>query len=656
MFTIIISEKGGTDRREAFDRNEINVGRVQGNDLMLAKGNVSKHHARLLFRDGRFIVTDLKSTNGTYVNGRKISQATIVREGDKIYVGDFVLRLETGRAEAQEAVAPGTPARGSARIAAAARAGGASSSPPGERTSAPAPSGQSSSGAAPGSGASPVTPIRRGSDGQSSVSHVSHFPLEREPDSESAPDLLAEVPPSPGVPRGDSSPSSPDRTGPSPVSKAADSAASSRTPPGETSRQAAHRRALAMLLDRVGDAVDLAPLAAATTVDPSLSQRIDAAVQSLVKVLRSSGEVDSVDFDQLARDAVRELVGLGPIGPLLDDDDTSEVHVARFDSVLAVGSGQPALVFPPFTSEESLARAVRRLVAQSGEPIRPGEGTIERKLARGGSLVALAPSVAGRWVVTIRKRRRVQSSLAALRKARALSGAMLAFLEACVETRSNILVVGSGSAAVASTIAAMLSGAKAGERVVLIGREDEIAVGDAVTIPLPDGPGNVGVESVVASQRLGAERLVVTSFAGAVVPSTLEAIGGGCAGVVAGISAPSLRSALSRLAVQVAMARPGISVEAAREAVGTSFDVAVELSKPEQGRLRIQRIAELDGADVNGVVARDIFVATQDASSSDSNAPAFVSTGARPQLLQSFAARGIKLDEAMFKRTKPQGT
>jgi pilus assembly protein CpaF len=95
MFSVIISEKGGAERREAFDRSEINVGRVQGNDLMLPKGNVSKRHARLLYRDGRFIVTDLKSTNGTYVNGRKIAQATIVREGDKIYIGDFVLRIES---------------------------------------------------------------------------------------------------------------------------------------------------------------------------------------------------------------------------------------------------------------------------------------------------------------------------------------------------------------------------------------------------------------------------------------------------------------------------------------------------------------------------------------------------------------------------------
>src|SRR5215813_13840715 len=94
MFAIVISEKGGAERRELFDKQEIHVGRMQGNDLMLPKGNVSKRHARLLLREGRVIVTDLKSTNGTYVNGRKIAQATILGEGDRIYVGDFVLRVE----------------------------------------------------------------------------------------------------------------------------------------------------------------------------------------------------------------------------------------------------------------------------------------------------------------------------------------------------------------------------------------------------------------------------------------------------------------------------------------------------------------------------------------------------------------------------------
>ena len=99
MFAIIVHEKGGAERREIFDAAELSVGRVQGNELMLPKGNVSKRHARLLYRDGRFIVTDLNSTNGTYVNRHKITQATIVREGDRIYIGDFVLRIETSGAD-----------------------------------------------------------------------------------------------------------------------------------------------------------------------------------------------------------------------------------------------------------------------------------------------------------------------------------------------------------------------------------------------------------------------------------------------------------------------------------------------------------------------------------------------------------------------------
>ena len=99
MFAVIVHEKGGAERREVFDATELSVGRVQGNELMLPKGNVSKRHARLLYRDGRFIVTDLNSTNGTYVNRRKITQATIVREGDRIYIGDFVLRIEMGSSE-----------------------------------------------------------------------------------------------------------------------------------------------------------------------------------------------------------------------------------------------------------------------------------------------------------------------------------------------------------------------------------------------------------------------------------------------------------------------------------------------------------------------------------------------------------------------------
>jgi pilus assembly protein CpaF len=94
VFAVVISEKGGAERREVFEGSEVTVGRVRGNDLVLSKGNVSKRHARLTQKDGRFVVVDQNSTNGTYVNRQRIVQATIVREGDRIYIGDFILRIE----------------------------------------------------------------------------------------------------------------------------------------------------------------------------------------------------------------------------------------------------------------------------------------------------------------------------------------------------------------------------------------------------------------------------------------------------------------------------------------------------------------------------------------------------------------------------------
>src|SRR5579864_1291416 len=98
MFTIIIQEKGGEQRRMVFNKPEVTIGRVQGNDIVLPKGNVSKRHARIVLKDGKFIIVDLKSTNGTYVNGRKITSPLVVKDSDKIYIGDFIVGVDEAAA------------------------------------------------------------------------------------------------------------------------------------------------------------------------------------------------------------------------------------------------------------------------------------------------------------------------------------------------------------------------------------------------------------------------------------------------------------------------------------------------------------------------------------------------------------------------------
>src|SRR5258707_3278218 len=110
MFAIVVNEKGGEQKRLEFDKPEVTIGRVQGNDVVLPKGNVSKRHSRIVLKDGKFIVVDLKSTNGTYVNGRKITSPIVVKGSDKVYIGDFVISIdEPSAAEAQTDLPPPLP-------------------------------------------------------------------------------------------------------------------------------------------------------------------------------------------------------------------------------------------------------------------------------------------------------------------------------------------------------------------------------------------------------------------------------------------------------------------------------------------------------------------------------------------------------------------
>ncbi len=733
MFAIIISEKGGAERRESFDKNEINVGRVQGNDLMLPKGNVSKHHARLLFRDGRFIVTDLKSTNGTYVNGRKIAQATIVREGDKIYIGDFVLRLETNGAAApppeatqgeEESIrtlardnvppprAMGNPPAVTLKAPThppgaplpRPQASNVSNAPPQQQaptrppeagagnypleqdpddsapvqkariqSAAPPPAQMQPPGPPPdrGSGQRPMTmPLNQMSPmmGQRVPTAPPGGALQQPPTAQPMPPLaqptpqaaptgappMQAPPPLPPPPMAPPPPQQQQQTmsagtsmpPPQPAQPPArPSMVPSRVPPKESPAQAGRRLALTMLMGRIADTVDLSPLRSSPIVPDAMAQQIERAARDQANAMREEGEApQDIDLDAVMRDAHRELVGLGAIGPLLEDEEVSEIHCARYDQIFTVRSGSSVNEGSGFSSEEALYRVIARLAHQSGEAWRPGETVLERKLPR-ASMVAIAPPAAATHVLSIRKRRRVEATLEDLVRTNALSRAMAQFLEACVAARANILVSGAGAGAVLSALAA--SGSQ-GERICVVQDVEEIAVGNAhaVSLSIVDTR-KAGEDTVRAAARLRPDRLVVAQLAGGVAAATVDAMAEGSDGVLASISAPTLRQALSRLVAQLVLHRPGLGLEAMRDVVGEAFDIAIEVSALDGGRLRIMRIAELGGSDAKGIVARDIFVFASDPQGGEG---AHGASGVVPRLANDLAARGMKLDPAIFKR------
>src|SRR4051794_10750320 len=94
MFFITLAEKGGDARDLLFEKEEVTIGRLAGNDIVLNKGNVSKYHSKIVLKDGKYIVVDLKSTNGTFVNGKKIGAPLVVRPTDKIYDGNYIINVD----------------------------------------------------------------------------------------------------------------------------------------------------------------------------------------------------------------------------------------------------------------------------------------------------------------------------------------------------------------------------------------------------------------------------------------------------------------------------------------------------------------------------------------------------------------------------------
>jgi pilus assembly protein CpaF len=424
-----------------------------------------------------------------------------------------------------------------------------------------------------------------------------------------------------------------------------------RSLPRETAQHAVRALALRTLVERVTDTIDPASLGQPSMVDDDLAARLDRTVREQAKAMRDGGQAaEGIDLEPLARDALRELLGLGPIGPLLADDAVTEIHVLRPDYVLVWKGGEPVLADAPFTSPEALARVVRRLANQSGEPLREGEVLVERMLVQGAHLVAVGPPLGKGWVLAIRKRRRVEATMEGLVRAGSLSRPIASFLDACISGRLIVLVVGSGAGAVATAIAALASAFPASERVAVVHDVEDLVIDQTqvASIAMPDH-GAHGEETVRAASRLLPDRLVVTSLGGSVTAAVVEAIGGGAEGVLAGVHAPSIRRALGRLPSQAALARPGTSTDAAREALGECFDLAVEVVRLGDGRIRVQRVSELEVSERAGgttLVPRDIFVLQSEASGDS----AFTATGVIPKVKDDLAARGVRLDVTLFKK------
>ncbi len=110
MFSIILQSENQEPRRFDFDKEEVTIGRLSTSDISLKASNVSKQHTRIVFREGRYFIIDRKSTNGTFVNGKRVTAPVSLSAGDKVFIGDFSLTFLVPESEAKPKEAPAKPA------------------------------------------------------------------------------------------------------------------------------------------------------------------------------------------------------------------------------------------------------------------------------------------------------------------------------------------------------------------------------------------------------------------------------------------------------------------------------------------------------------------------------------------------------------------
>lgn len=665
-FSISINEKGGPQKQLEFDKAEVTIGRVQGNDVVLPKGNISKRHSRIVLKDGKFIIIDMQSTNGTYVNGKKITTPQVIKATDKIYIGDFTLQLlaraDNGEGEDADAFAEvaaeaaqkrpagliddnfdkefdNAPEEPKKKKSVAPRVdsepaglqlelgdpepeddaeldlgGGPASEPPRRPTPAPAPVAPSARAKPKSSSAGSVAPAKPKSVApppklKSGVSSI-------RPESSEAPLSLAR-----------------DETalpaGPSPQSAAAFAPAGAPVVVAAAAAPALERREAQLRLHQI--LVDELDLRASLPAELA-GRRAEALRLANDRAADLMPSMTIEDREALAEDAALSAMDLGPLGPLVGDAGVHEISVNQLRQIFVDREGALEDAGVSFATEAELVRAARALAVLGGHAPASVPSLIDVRLRDGARVVSALPPLAFRGPsLSYRKSTRECYSLEDLVTNQTLDRPMITMLEYCIRYRQGILLaVGPGAGATA-TLNALGSLVPAEERIVTVERGVELHLPHTHVTTLDPGAAELG-EVVRHAVSLQPDRAIIGLMSGSSAFDVLSALAGPLEGSIVAYSAESPEQAIDRLA-RVDVADRASSLAEARKLVAGAIQIVVQEERHSDGRRRITKISELH-VEGDNVALEDIFVF--EAGGTDENGVitgTFRATGVTPQFV-----------------------
>lgn len=310
-----------------------------------------------------------------------------------------------------------------------------------------------------------------------------------------------------------------------------------------------------------------------------------------------------------------DVMGLGPIEPLLEDPTISEVMVNSTDPIYIERSGRIEQTGVRFATEDHLRRVIDRIVAGVGRRVDEASPMVDARLSDGSRVNAIIPPLAvDGSILTIRKFQNDKLGIDQLIDMGAINTEAANLLGAAVRGAKTVLVSGGTGTGKTTLLNILSSFIPDTERIVTIEDAVELQLRQRHVIRLEsrppnlEGQGEVTIRDLVRNAlRMRPDRIIVGEVRGAEALDMLQAINTGHDGSLATIHANTPRDALSRLETMVLMAGFDLPLRAIREQVASGLDIIVQLTRFRDGSRRVTQISEIVGMEGDIITMSDLY-------------------------------------------------
>lgn len=382
---------------------------------------------------------------------------------------------------------------------------------------------------------------------------------------------------------------------------------------------------------------------------------VEEAVRALINA--SSLDVYGDQRERLVRMVLDEVLGFGPIQPLLDNPEVQEVMVNAPDQVYIEVSGVMQRTDVRFRDDGHVRRVAERILSIIGRRVDEASPMVDARLKDGSRVnITVPPASPKHPTITIRKFRQDRFSLDELRNAGSLDERMSEFLGACAAHKLNILISGGTGSGKTTMLNAISSFIPRTERIITIEDPLELALQQPHVIALEARPADMMGRHAITQRdllrntlRMRPDRIIVGEIRGPEAFEMLQAMNTGHDGSLGTVHANTPRDALSRVENMVLMAGFELPITAIREQIASALDLVVQLQRFGDGVRRVTAITEVTGMEGGSLTMQDIYTFEVEGRTEDGKVlGAYRPTGLRPAFSDEMAARGRPLQPELF--------